>query len=428
MDAKSLSQDAPSLIATRLQQPQNAPATTGQEIIPALTGLRAVAALAILCTHVAFSTGFGYNTWWEGAAARLDMAVAVFFMLSGFMLWRRYAIPTFADTTPNPVPFAYRRYLLSRIARILPAYWLVVLSVLVLLPPAFHAPPTAVLSLLTLTQNFTGFVLWPGLTHLWSLSVEVGFYLLLPVFVWVAIRLRLRRGGRILGVSVLSVAGLLLDWLPIPEQWIEGSALLWNPQVLLPPHLCCFAFGMIAAELTVAHPQWRCTRQQRSILHAAALVLWCWSAISVPVGLVHPSPAAFTLKVLLAAACGAAIVLPYCFGGEQVHAPWLCSPLLQRLGRWSYGIFLWHVPVLLVLPAIMNVPLFHGYTMLMLGGCLLITVALSRTTFMLVEQPCLALTKRMRQPHRLRTSPSVGSTPSPRIPTNPREHRPTTTR
>src|SRR6266516_1997197 len=88
--------------------------------LPMLDGLRAVAALAVLLTHVAFQTGEVARAAGGAVLARLDAGVAVFFVLSGFLLYRPYALAR-ASGTPRP---SIRRYVLRRAARILPAYWL----------------------------------------------------------------------------------------------------------------------------------------------------------------------------------------------------------------------------------------------------------------------------------------------------------------
>ncbi|MDN6619241.1 MAG: acyltransferase family protein, partial [Corynebacterium variabile] len=59
--------------------------------LPALEGLRAVAALGIILTHAAFQTGNDTGAVINRIIARTDFFVPVFFALSGFLLWRRHA-------------------------------------------------------------------------------------------------------------------------------------------------------------------------------------------------------------------------------------------------------------------------------------------------------------------------------------------------
>ena len=101
------------------------------------------------------------------------MAVAVFFALSGFLLWRGHAAA--ARGLRHRPPTGH--YLRSRIVRIMPGYLVAVIVILCLLPDARGASLTVWLANLTLTQIYVPLTLTAGLTQMWSLSVEVTFYL-----------------------------------------------------------------------------------------------------------------------------------------------------------------------------------------------------------------------------------------------------------
>ena len=98
---------------------------------PQLEGMRAVAALGVLTTHVAFQTRSLHWPVIGPILGRLDLAVALFFALSGFLLWRPYASAARALGDRPDV----RRYLRHRVVRIWPAYLVVVVAVLLLAPP-----------------------------------------------------------------------------------------------------------------------------------------------------------------------------------------------------------------------------------------------------------------------------------------------------
>ena len=125
--------------------------------------MRACAAVGVVITHVAFQTGHT-----GGVAGRLfgrfDLAVAVFFALSGFLLWRGHAA---AARGLRPVP-PTGHYLRSRLVRIMPAYLVAVVVILTLLPDA-KADLTVWLANLTLTQIYVPLTLTAGLTQMWSL-------------------------------------------------------------------------------------------------------------------------------------------------------------------------------------------------------------------------------------------------------------------
>ncbi|MEI7717753.1 MAG: acyltransferase, partial [Mycobacterium sp.] len=146
--------------------------------------MRACAAMGVVVTHVAFQTGHSV-----GASGRLftrfDLAVAVFFALSGFLLWRGHAAAARGIAARPRIG----HYLRSRVVRIMPAYLVAVVVILLLLPDADHAGVTVWLANLTLTQIYVPLTLTAGLTQMWSLSVEFSFYLALPILALLARRL-----------------------------------------------------------------------------------------------------------------------------------------------------------------------------------------------------------------------------------------------
>jgi len=158
-----------------------------RSFLPAVEGMRACAAIGVVVTHVAFETGHSAGV--DGRLfGRFDLAVAVFFALSGFLLWRSHAAAA-RGLGPRP---ASGHYLRSRVVRIMPAYVVAVVVILTLLPDGNHASPTVWLANLTLTQVYVPLTLTAGLTQMWSLSVEVSFYLVLPILAMLAARLPVR--------------------------------------------------------------------------------------------------------------------------------------------------------------------------------------------------------------------------------------------
>ena len=188
--------------------------------LPAVEGMRACAAVGVVVTHVAFQTGHT-----GGIAGRLfgrfDLAVAVFFALSGFLLWRGHAGAA-RGLRPSP-PTGH--YLRSRIVRIMPAYLVAVVVILTLLPDA-KADLTVWLANLSLMQIYVPLTLTAGLTQMWSLSVEVAFYLALPFLALLARRLPLR--ARIPAIFVFAILSLL--WVHIPFDATTGlNPCNWPP-------------------------------------------------------------------------------------------------------------------------------------------------------------------------------------------------------
>src|SRR5689334_17416821 len=167
----------------------------------------ACAAMGVVLTHVAFQTGHTGGGFMGRIFGRFDLAVAVFFALSGFLLWRGHAAAA-RGLRPRP-PTAH--YLRSRVARIMPGYVVAVVVILLLLPEA-KADFTVWLANLTLTQIYVPLTLTAGLTQMWSLSVEVTFYLALPFLALLARRLPVR--ARIWVITAVAVLSLAWVWIP----------------------------------------------------------------------------------------------------------------------------------------------------------------------------------------------------------------------
>ena len=139
----------------------------GPSALPALDGLRALAVLAVLLTHVGFQTGRTVEGTVGAVLSRLDIGVTLFFLLSGFLLYRPFAA---AHVGAAPAP-RLRAYLRNRALRILPAYWLLVVVAVPLLSPR-QTDAGELARQLLLLQTVEADHLLHGLTQTWSLVVE----------------------------------------------------------------------------------------------------------------------------------------------------------------------------------------------------------------------------------------------------------------
>lgn len=393
-----------------------------RSFIPALEGVRALAALGVLTTHVAFQTGAGWQRLW----GRLDLWVAVFFAVSGFLLWRRQALAArhesdeAADSArdahstsrstsrPAPLPAArpiarppVGRYYRARFIRIMPAYWLVVVTVLILFPGGQRLSWEGVLANLTLTQVYVPLSLTDGLTQMWSLSVEGAFYLLLPLAAWVLWGLRGSRARwRIPTIAVVSALFLGWAWVPLGQLWEPLGEL--NVQMQFPAFIPWFGVGMLLAEVWADRAMG--LRQHRGVtalvqvgwlnpLVVAVLFVVAAQPFMGPAAFVQPSPRAFALRIVMGVGIAFFCVAPLVVGPEGARHPILCSGVLQALGRWSYGIFLWHLVALWAALQMLGVSLFSGHTVGVWVVTVLLTVPLSAASYALVEEP---LRRRLR--------------------------------
>jgi peptidoglycan/LPS O-acetylase OafA/YrhL len=354
------------------------PQGAGDGFVPALEGMRACAAIGVLITHVAFQTGSVDGSVLGRVWGRFDLAVAVYFALSGFLLWRPHAR---AARGGKPAP-AVRRYLRHRAVRILPAYLVVVLTVLLLLPEARGASATVWLANLTLTQVYVPLTLTDGLTQMWSLAVEVAFYLVLPLLAWALVGLRGSRAR--LRVPVIALAALLsLAWAYLPVPTADGA----NADNWLPGYLSWFAAGMILAELAVAGAP--AILASRPLMGAIAAVSFALAAspLGGPPGLVELAPREYAVKMLLGALLGFALLAPLTLGEQGRAHRFLASGPILALGRWSYAIFLWHLVVLMVVFPVFGIATFSGQMPMVLTLTLLGTIAVASVSYALIEEP-----------------------------------------
>lgn len=313
---------------------------------PLIDVLRAFAAILVVCYHVVV-IGEWKNFPVEGFLPLLMrigwVGVDLFFVISGFVIGKSAIESAARDPLGWRMTFAYRRWY-----RIAPLYFLSGLLFVVLVDPAvlmqgWQSALAHVGSHLLFLHN-----LHPG-THgsingpNWSVALEMQFYLLMLIGgVWVA-RAKL-------WVLVPAFVGIALAW-----RW--GSTLLFVPGVAsshvqhvavsqLPGVLDQFAAGILVARLVVARRlrvEWVHAAVTAVlaviVLGAAWRVFWSvadyWSSVPMIVG----------WRSLVAVGCAALVAAAV---SCPIHGGKWSFPI-RYLGEISYGIYLWHLPILLTL-------------------------------------------------------------------------------
>lgn len=349
-----------------------------RSFLPAVEGMRACAAMGVVVTHVAFQTGNSSGVLGR-LFGRFDLAVAVFFALSGFLLWRGHAAAA-RGLAPRP---RTGHYLRSRAVRIMPAYVVAVVVILTLLPDADHANLTVWLANLTLTQIYVPLTLTGGLTQMWSLSVEVSFYLALPILALLARRLPVR--ARVPAIAALAAASWAWGWLPFGQ---GGGT---NPLNWPPAFFSWFAAGMVLAEW-VHDPVGPAARLARRRLVMAAVTVAAYlvaaSPLAGPEGLAQGSAAQFAVKTAMGSVVAFALVAPLVLDRVDTPHRLLGSTAMVTLGRWSYGLFIWHLAALDMAFPVLGIFPFNGGMPVVLAVTLIFGFAIAAVSYGLVESPC----------------------------------------
>jgi peptidoglycan/LPS O-acetylase OafA/YrhL len=349
-----------------------------RSFLPAVEGMRACAAIGVVITHVAFQTG--HSSGVDGRLfGRFDLAVAVFFALSGFLLWRGHAAAA-RDLGPSP---STGHYLRSRVVRIMPAYVVAVAVILTLLPDAEHASLTVWLANLSLTQVYVPLTLTAGLTQMWSLSVEVTFYLALPILAVLAARLPVR--ARVPVIAALGIVSWFWGWIPFHAP--SGLNLLNWP----PAFFSWFAAGMLLAEWVhspLGLPHRLARRRVLMAVVAVGAYLVGASPLAGPAGLTPSTAAQFAVKTAMGAALAIALVAPLVLDRPDTAHRLLGSAPMVTLGRWSYGIFIWHLAALTMVFPVIGEFSFRGHMPEVLVLTLIFAIAIAAVSYALVESPC----------------------------------------
>jgi peptidoglycan/LPS O-acetylase OafA/YrhL len=378
--------------------------------------MRGIAALSVLAYHVSYKFGYPRSELIAYLFQRITgpdvTAVIVFFLISGFVLYRPFAEARYEGRS---MP-ALIRYAVRRVARIVPAYWVVLAIVTGLLSLHYVLTPGGFIRYFGFMQIYaTQTVADGGIAPAWTLCVEVSFYAALPLLA-IAIR-RLGRGRSFLlselalcaAMTVVSVLWqvVVFTQFNVTSDWLL-SALAW-----LPSTLSLFAAGMAlaAASVWVEH-----AAHEPAPIRLVARAPWLFWLLAATLfyGIGQFASLAsrnfeawFILAQLLKMLGAALLLLPLIFGTSR--RGWLRGLLGTRLFIWlgaiSYGVYLWHQPLLDKLAP----NLLHHGELFTLAALTAVTVVAATLSYYFVERPAQGLARRWLR--RRRTVPEPVPTP-----------------
>ncbi len=354
-----------------------------------MDGLRALAALGVFCVHL--NQILDIDLYWGMLDLGLlmrngEVGVALFFVLSGFLLSRPFVVHL-RDGAPRP---SLRRYWLHRAVRILPAYYLCLL-LLVWLSGVWRVPDGRldVLLHLLFIFNLVEFSILSINPVFWTLAVEMQFYLLLPLVLVLHRRL-------VISLLIIACASYLLHaglnhwfaWrIPWPwsnwQPWLRPHGAVLNHSLF--GHLPHFILGMVAVVLADRPPLSNLGPRVASaawlalIITLALLLSTGWADwVALPYGPYYLPGVPLMLALLV-------LLTP--------HADPVCQVLEYRpvryLGRISYGIYLYHLPVMWLIDRQMMLRGWdaQAYSWQFSLAALSLSVAAASLSYFFVERP-----------------------------------------
>ena len=317
----------------------------------------------------------------------MEIGVPIFFVLSGFLLFLPWVK---AASAGSPAP-SVRRYAWHRVRRIMPAYVVTVVAAYLVYHFRTAGPNPGhtwegLFRNLTLTQIYTDDYLYSflhqGLTQMWSLAVEVAFYVVLPLLAYLLLVVLCRRRWR----PRLLLSGLMVLALVSPAWLALVHSVDWLPdgaRLLLPGYLAWFVGGMALAALQpmgVRAYAWVCV----------PLAVACYFIASTPIaGEPTTSPAELRealAKTAFYAVIATLVVAPLALGPRRDgggpergwYARLLASHPMVFLGEISYEIFLIHLITMeLVMVEIVRYPIYTGSVWWLFVGTMVVTLPLA---------------------------------------------------
>lgn len=387
---------------------------------PNLDAYRAIGMILVMLAHVGFSSGLQFRSELGRWFVRFDFGLPVFFIISGFLLYRPYVERLLRGREPAPT----KQFLRRRAVRVFPGYWAALILIMLIWGLQLSNAKgelvrgipsiSQFLQMATLTHTRSARTGFEGISQAWSLGIEMGFYLCLPfAATWLHRRLRGRDARQNVKTLMIACAGLYLAseiwrWTLMLTQpgWVR-SAVFW-----FPTHMDFFAIGMGMAVLSAA--------VANSVIELPKPIEWlsrrpwlCW-LIALGVWLLVVNPFEFenpvtsifggipallvpnreyAARYFMYGIAGTFFLIPAVYGNQHVGTirTFLQSKPMVFLGTVSFGFYLWHLLWLERVEHWLKAKPFSGPTITLAVLTFVLTLPTAILSFYLVEKPAMAL-------------------------------------
>ena len=377
--------------------------------LPALTGLRAVAAFWVLMLHFGDAVTAGWPLAFRRIFSGGFIGVDLFFVLSGFILSWNY-LGSDRGLTCSRADF-WR----ARAARILPLYYgslALALPLFLLLqfqpgitPESIRSAAATVATTLTLLQSWARPISNPWNNPAWSLSVEVSLYLSFPFLAaWMA----RKPLDRVLKITALTYAATVMGALAFAAFHSHPSVWKWEPDQdpsVWIPWLGCNPLVHFH-ELLLGSAAYLCLREEqtgaRKEFMSGPQAVWISSAAMI-ILLVWRGPVPF-MAALVGIYSPLFALLIYGLAKQRgLAARILSTPALVFLGEISFALYLTHLTVWSMMEGFnMEHPYIRQDSVLNFLVCLGLALAIATIFYKFIEVP---YRKSLRK--RWKTTPTV---------------------
>lgn len=320
--------------------PGNAAPFKPRHVAP-LDGLRAIAVLMVLFAH--FKEATPRRTW--EVFHQGGFGVYLFFVLSGFLITRILL-------SEKSKPGYFRNFYARRTLRIFPLYYGVLALQFWVLLPLFPTPRILAdapyqgwlwaygYNILTAIKGHYLFASdWMVLGHFWSLAVEEQFYLVWPFIVLALSRESLLK----LCIGIVALTPILRLGFYIAganQYWVTMFTICQMDSLALGAMLACFeSSGRLIAVVPMA---WRVVLAVGTILVICSFFYPRSPETTLPLIFYHGAVALFFGAVVALAVCGV--------------FRWLDNRVLREVGQKSYGMYVFHIPLLVVAIKYIHLP------------------------------------------------------------------------